>query len=95
MNYHTREGVVLVHVCDTYLLIPTRLASETCHGIATISGIDAIVWKQLEKGRQYDEILILLSKFFLNRQDMVKERLDSSLKKMEGWGYIVSSEEQE
>ena len=92
MNYLPKKGIVLVKICDAYLLIPTRAASESCPGIASISGFEAILWRQMEKGAGYEDLLDLLSKFTMQPKEEAALRLEPMLKRLLESGFLAEED---
>ena len=88
-RYTIRKGIVLTRVCDTHLLVPSREASEECKGIQRIPFFEVIIWKQLEKGKTYDEILDLTSKFMLCSPEEARPKLDMILDKLVSRGFLI------
>ena len=93
MKYRPREGVVLINLCGTFLLVPTRAASEACPGILTIPVIEVIVWRWMEKGKEYAEILDVLAKFAMKKPEEMQGYLDKILNKLYEKGFLVAAEE--
>lgn len=48
-QYKIRPGVVLLEVCDEYLLVATRDARDTCPYLTQISEETAVLWRLLEQ----------------------------------------------
>lgn len=93
MEYRPREGIELVKVCDTFLLVPTRVASAACPNIARLGFFDAIIWKRLQKGARVDELCAFLGAVQFKDADSVRERVVSRLKALHEKGFLIAAEE--
>lgn len=92
MKYITRPGVVLTKVCGSYLLVPTRQASEHCPYIIRLTLLWVIAWNVLSKGDSIDAIckahMILTKK----PEDEVRKKIDVFLKALCDKGFLIAEE---
>ena len=92
MRYVPRPGVVMTKVCGASLLVPNREASQACPHIVRLSGLLALDWNALAKGKELEilykghEILKRIS-----YEEAVKE-VDSSLAMLCEKGFLIAEE---
>ena len=94
MNYKPRDGIIFVSICDAFLLVPTRKASEECPHIATLSMLEAIFWKQLSKGKTVAEISELYSHIAFLTLEEARIKVDGILSRLCSKGFLLPVEEQ-
>ena len=85
MRYVCRDGIVLTKICNIWLLIPTRKASEEAPLLMPLSFPALIVWTILQRGQpiedSYRALSILTHKSTEELREPVDEILQMFLKK--------------
>ena len=95
MNYKPRKGIVHVSICGAQLLIPSREASEYCHGILKLSLPELLIWRQLEKGADLAATEEQIAGMMMKPVEEIKPRLNAFYNRLLEKGYIESVEETE
>lgn len=93
MNYRTRKGIVLLHVCGSDLLAATREAWAECPRIRPVPRIWAVVWKLLEQGKTSQEVVEAFQSMLSRPEAEVRERFDRIFKAMSEEGYLIPETE--
>lgn len=93
MNYRPRDGIVLLPVCDTFLLVPTRAAFESCNGIMQLSMLDALFWRRLSQGETIQELCKIYAGFFFKQPEDVRPKVEKRLERLYEKGFLVKTEE--
>lgn len=55
-NIQVRQGIVLLNVCDEYMLVATREARGEVPFVLHINEVSAFYWEQLEKNSDPKEL---------------------------------------
>ena len=89
MTYELRPGVICTKVCDTYLLIPNREASEHCVGVQRVGLIAAAAVENIEKRQPVENIYKIYSILSKKPDDEVHEKIDGMLEDLCEKGYLI------
>ena len=61
-EWECRSGIVLVKICDVYLLVADREAMKECAYVRQINEIGAFIWNKIKEGKREIEICSLIRK---------------------------------
>ena len=93
MDHKIRDGIVLVNICDEYLLIAGKSAREYCPSVMQVNETAAYIWKMLEKGMDSNEMIMsILSEFELEEDIDIYAMLNEYIEILKSNGYIVEEE---
>ena len=95
MEFKTRPGVELVHICGTHLLVASRQAWQYCPHVMEITKGASITWSLLEKGKSLKTITQFLA--IISRRPIyeMQEQLDNLLEKLVAQGYLIMEDSDE
>ena len=89
MTYRTREGIVLLHVCETDLMVATRQIWEECPAVQPVPRIWAVIWKLMEQGKTEQEIIDSFCGILTRPEKEVRNRFMQIFEKMAEEGYLI------
>lgn len=95
MRYMIRPGVVSLRICDTDLLVSSRLSLEDVPKVRIIDRHTAALLVLMEKGSTYEEALKLFFRFIHKPEDVIRGRFDNSIGKLMNEGFLISMEDGE
>ena len=55
------------------------------HGMITLNGPAEIIWKGLEEGKEYDDIVALIKSEYDAPEDVIRKDLDAFLDKLKNY----------
>ncbi len=88
-----RSGVVLVEICDHYLLVADREARKSCAYFREISESGAFIWKGLKEGRNMDEIVTsFIEEYEVPDKIDLQEEVSSFIENLRKQNYIIDVE---
>lgn len=76
------ENYILKTVAGMPVVVPVGNAVNNIHGMITLNGPAEIIWKALEAGKQYDEIIADIKSEYDAPEDVIKKDLDAFLEKL-------------
>lgn len=76
------ENYILKTVAGMPVVVPVGEAVKNIHGMITLNGPAEIIWKALETGKSYDEIVALIKSEYDAPEDVIKKDLDAFLEKL-------------
>ena len=76
------ENYILKTVAGMPVVVPVGDAVNNIHGMITLNGPAEIIWKALEAGKQYDEIIADIKSEYDAPEDVIKKDLDAFLEKL-------------
>lgn len=76
------ENYILKTVAGMPVVVPVGDAVNNIHGMITLNGPAEIIWKALEAGKQYDEIIAEIKSEYDAPEDVIKKDLDAFLEKL-------------
>ncbi|MBR4812564.1 MAG: PqqD family protein [Lachnospiraceae bacterium] len=83
-----KEGFVLRHVVDEYILMPTGDNISKFNGTVLLNEVAAFVWDKLQNPVSKDDILeAMLNEYEVDRETATAD-LDALLAKLSGYGVI-------
>lgn len=89
-KYIVREGIVLLHIQDTYLLAADSNARKVCSYITELNETAAFIWEQIENGKTFEEIVTeICSLYEVENQETLKSDLEQCIKQLEDSHYIT------
>lgn len=79
------ENYILKTVAGMPVVVPVGDAVNNIHGMITLNGPAEIIWKALEDGNSYDEIIDLIKSEYDAPEDVIKTDLDAFLEKLKNY----------
>ena len=82
------ENYILKTVAGMPVVVPVGEAVNNIHGMITLNGPAEIIWKALEDGKGYDEIVVLIKSEYDAPEDVIKADLDAFLEKLKNYNIL-------
>ncbi|MBQ8182975.1 MAG: PqqD family protein [Clostridia bacterium] len=79
------ENYVLKTVAGTPVVVPVGEAVNNIRGMITLNGPAEVIWKALENGKNYDEIVAILKQEYDAPEDVLRNDLTAFLDKLENY----------
>ena len=79
------ENYVLKTVAGTPVVVPVGEAVKNIKGMITLNGAAELIWKALEQGKSYEEIVALLKAEYDAPEDVLRNDLTAFLDKLESY----------
>ncbi len=79
------ENYVLKTVAGTPVVVPVGDAVNNIKGMITLNGPAELIWKALEQGKTYEEIVIQLKSEYDAPEDVLRKDLTAFLEKLENY----------
>lgn len=79
------ENYILKTVAGMPVVVPVGDAVKNIHGMITLNGPAEIIWKALEEGKSYEEIIALIKNEYDASEDVIKADLDAFLEKLKNY----------
>ena len=95
MEFKTRPGIELVHICGTHLLVASRQAWEYCPHVMELTRGASLAWSLLEKRKSLKTITQFLAIISRRPIDEMQEQLDNLLEKLVAQGYLLMEDNDE
>ncbi len=95
MKYKPRPGIVLTKLCDTNVLIPSRVAYDACKSIIRLPMLWAMTWSLLEKGEPEEKILRAHKILTKQSDSVIREKLNEFYEQLADQGYLIRVEDSE
>ena len=83
-----KQGFVLRHVMDEYILMPTDDMIEAFHGSVVLNGTSAFVWEKLQNDTTKEALLAAILSEYDVTEPIASEALDTMLDKFTQYGLI-------
>ena len=93
MRYKIRPGIVRTKICDVWLLIPTREASEDCPHIMKLTLLSSIVWETIEKGKPMEDAVRAFRILLKKPDDMIHVKIQRIIDKFCEDGFLICEED--
>lgn len=92
-RFRTRQGVFLVELKGTYLLVCNHEARKHCVYVRRINETGAFLWNMVQDGLSFEEMLSLfMAKYDIEDPESVKRDIRAYIKQLEEKGYIFVDE---
>lgn len=82
------ENYILKTVAGTPVVVPVGDAVEKIHGMITLNGPAEIIWKALENGKDYEEIVREIKSEYDAEESVIRADLDAFLEKLKKFGIL-------
>ncbi len=82
------ENYILKTVAGTPVVVPVGDAAEKIHGMITLNGPAEIIWKALENGKDYEEIVAEIKSEYDAEESVIRGDLDAFLEKLKNFGIL-------
>ncbi|MBQ7114920.1 MAG: PqqD family protein [Clostridia bacterium] len=79
------ENYILKTVAGMPVVVPVGDAVNNIRGMITLNGPAEIIWKGLEAGKSYDEIVSEIKSEYDASEDIIKKDLDSFIEKLKNY----------
>lgn len=79
------ENYILKTVAGMPVVVPVGNAVKNIHGMITLNGPAEIIWKALEAGKGYEDIVALIKSEYDAPEDVIKTDLDAFLEKLKNY----------
>ena len=79
------ENYVLKTVAGTPVVVPVGEAVNNIKGMITLNGAAELIWKALEQGKGYEEIVALMKAEYDAPEDVLRNDLTAFLDKLENY----------
>ena len=85
-----KDGVVLLHIHDAYLVVSDKEARKTTHYIREINDTAAMIWQLLEQGYNVEEITDhMMKEYDIEERSRLEEDLRIYIREMKENGYLI------
>lgn len=79
------ENYILKTIAGMPVVVPVGEAVNNIHGMITLNGPAEIIWKALEEGKSYDEIVALIKGEYDAPEDVIRRDTDAFLDKLKNY----------
>lgn len=79
------ENYILKTVAGMPVVVPVGDAVKNIRGMITLNGPAEIIWRALEEGKGYDEIIALIKSEYDAPEDVIKKDTDAFLEKLKNY----------
>lgn len=80
-----KENFILKTVAGMPVVVPVGDAVNDIHGMITLNGPAEIIWKALENGKEYEEIVAEIKSEYDVTEDVIRKDLDAFLEKLKNY----------
>ena len=85
-----RDGVVLLHIHNVYLVVSDKEARKSCPYMREINDTAAMLWKLLEQGCGFEEIVDrMMKEYDVAERSLLEEDLRTYIREMKQNGYLT------
>lgn len=88
MKMKLNENYVLKTVAGTPVVVPVGDAVKNIKGMITLNGPAEVIWKSLEQGKSFEEIIAVLKSEYDAPEDVLRNDLTAFLDKLEGYNIL-------
>ena len=89
MKYQPRPGVILVSICKTPVLIPTREAYSHCPRVQKLPLTWAILWDALSNGKPIEKVVEAYRLLSGKSEEEIREKLENICHALCEKGYMI------
>ena len=82
------ENYVLKTVAGTPVVVPVGDAISNIKGMITLNGPAEVIWKALEQGKEFDEIVSQLKSEYDAPEDVLRADLTAFINKLEAYNIL-------
>ncbi len=79
------ENYILKTVAGMPVVVPVGDAVNNIRGMITLNGPAEVIWKGLEEGKAYDEIIAAIKNEYDAPEDVIKADTDAFLEKLKNY----------
>ena len=95
MKYKARPGIVKTQICDQYVLIPTRQASDACTTMLPLPKLWAATWDAIAIDYPLEQSVKIHMLFTRKSEEEVRKRIDDFCKSLCRQGFLMEVPEEE
>ncbi len=88
MKMKLNENYVLKTVAGTPVVVPVGDAIKNIKGMITLNGPAEVIWKALEQGKEFEEIVAQLKSEYDAPEDVLRADLTAFLEKLEKYNIL-------
>ena len=89
-NLRTRDGVVLLEIKNTYLLVSDKEARKHCRYLWEINDAAALVWRCIEEHMSMEEIITcIMDEYDIDDRDTVEKDINAYLTQLKENSYLI------
>lgn len=88
MKMKLNENYVLKTVAGTPVVVPVGDAISNIKGMITLNGPAELIWKALEQGKEFEEIVAQLKSEYDAPEDVLRGDLTAFLEKLEKYNIL-------
>ena len=89
MKYRARPGIVKTKICDQYVLIPTREASDACTTILPLPKLWAATWDAIITDYPMDKSVKIHMLLTRQSEEEVRKRISDFCKSLCKQGFLI------
>lgn len=82
------ENYILKTIAGMPVVVPVGDAVNNIRGMITLNGPAEIIWKALEEGKAYEEIVTRIKSEYDAPEDVIKKDLDAFLDKLKNYNIL-------
>ena len=82
------ENYVLKTVAGTPVVVPVGDAIKNIKGMITLNGPAECIWKALEQGKEFEEIVAVLKKEYDAPEELLRNDLSAFIEKLESYNIL-------
>ncbi len=79
------DNYILKNIAGSPVVVPVGDAVENINGMITLNGPAETIWKALESGKNFDEILSVMKAEYDAPEELLKTDLSAFLKKLKAY----------
>lgn len=88
MKMKLNENYVLKTVAGSPVVVPVGDAVNNIRGMITLNGSAELIWKALEDGKEFEEIVTLLKAEYDAPEEVLRSDLKTFTDKLESFGIL-------
>ena len=89
-----RKGVLLINICDQYVLVAGKEARKYCRYITELNDTGAFIWKQIEQCKNVVQIIAEIQKEFdVDDDEEIKKYVFSFIRQLKDNGYLTEADD--
>ncbi len=89
-----RNGIVLLEICDAYLLVSDRTARKYCRYVLEINDVAARIFRCIEEHRTFEQTAdLIMEEYDINSRTDVEADIRKYVRQMKEYGYLTEAED--
>lgn len=95
MKYRKRPGIVHTVICNTHVLIPSRVASEHCRSMLKLPLLWAYTWDLFDQADAQEKLMRAHRVLTKADDEKIRQSMESFFESMAQHGYLIAEEDEE